>query len=368
MANENGFEIDFLAVGEGERSGDAIAIRWVEGDRFKVLVYDGGTKASGQQLVDHIKTHYQTTHVDYVVNSHPDGDHASGLSVVLEQLTVGELWLHRPWEHSETIRDYFHDGRITDESLRVRLQTKMSAAYRLEELANQKDIPINEPYQGAKIGPFLVMSPSKDWYIHELVADFAKSPAKKVSLEAILDEAFEGVGKAFRKVIRFIAEEWHVEYLRENVTTSAENESSVILLGIFGNKGVMLTGDAGVRALNCAAEFAEGMTLHLPSLLNFIQVPHHGSRNNVSTSTLDKIIGEKKRTNDSLFTKTAFVSASAASETHPRRMVENAFSKRGAKVYKTKGRSIRHSSNMPSRDNWISLVPVEVHAEVEAWD
>lgn len=36
MAYENGYEIDFLAVGEGERSGDAIAVRWADGDGFKV--------------------------------------------------------------------------------------------------------------------------------------------------------------------------------------------------------------------------------------------------------------------------------------------------------------------------------------------
>jgi beta-lactamase superfamily II metal-dependent hydrolase len=368
MAYENGYEIDFLAVGEGDRSGDAIAVRWAEGDGFKVLVYDGGTKASGQQLVKHIKTYYHTSHVDYVVNSHPDGDHASGLSVVLEQLTVGEVWMHRPWEHSAIIKDYFHDGRITDESLKVRLQTKMTAAHRLEELALEKGIPINEPYQGDRIGPFFVMSPSKYWYIHDLVADFAKSPERKASFEAALDEAFEGVAKAFRKAIRWVAEEWDVEYLREAVTTSAENESSVILLGLFGEKGMMLTGDAGVQALNCAADFAEAQGVDLPGILNFVQVPHHGSRNNVSTSTLDRVVGLRKATNDGSFTKTAFVSASATSETHPRKMVENAFTKRGVKVYKTKGQTIRYPSNMPIRDGWVSLVPVEVHGEVEAWD
>lgn len=46
-----GYEIDFLAVGEGERSGDAIALRvWRPGnlDRQAVIVIDGGTKETGQ--------------------------------------------------------------------------------------------------------------------------------------------------------------------------------------------------------------------------------------------------------------------------------------------------------------------------------
>ena len=36
-----GFEIDFLPVGNGDSSGDAIAVRWgIPGD-YRVLVYDG---------------------------------------------------------------------------------------------------------------------------------------------------------------------------------------------------------------------------------------------------------------------------------------------------------------------------------------
>lgn len=86
-----GYEVDFLPVGNGQKSGDAIAARWgIEGN-YKVIVIDGGTKESGQLLVDHIKKYYKTDHVDYVVNTHPDMDHASGLSIVLEQLSVGEI-------------------------------------------------------------------------------------------------------------------------------------------------------------------------------------------------------------------------------------------------------------------------------------
>ena len=54
-----GFEIDFLPVGEGEKSGDAIALRYgnLSGTRSEqtVLVVDGGTLDSGAALVDHVK-------------------------------------------------------------------------------------------------------------------------------------------------------------------------------------------------------------------------------------------------------------------------------------------------------------------------
>lgn len=65
-----GYEVDFIHVGTGEKNGDAIAVRYGEPNAYKVIVYDGGTKASGEALVEHIEKVYGTTHVDYVVNSH----------------------------------------------------------------------------------------------------------------------------------------------------------------------------------------------------------------------------------------------------------------------------------------------------------
>jgi beta-lactamase superfamily II metal-dependent hydrolase len=102
-----GIEIDFLPVGNGEKSGDAIALRF--GNLFGkrsgqiVMVIDGGTLESGAALVEHIKSFYGTSTVDIVLSTHPDADHASGLSVVLEELVVGQVWMHRPWEHCSEI-------------------------------------------------------------------------------------------------------------------------------------------------------------------------------------------------------------------------------------------------------------------------
>ena len=363
-----GYEIDFLPVGNGERSGDAIAVRYGTPGSYKVMVYDGGTKESGQALVDHIKKYYQTSRVDFVVNSHPDADHASGLAVVLEQLEVGELWMHRPWEHSATIKDYFQDGRITDESLAERLKTKMAAAYALEELATEKGIPIGEPFRGEKVGDFVVLSPERDWYIHTLVPEFEKSPEQKkqaedAALQALLKTFAEAVGKT----VSWIAEKWNIETLREDVETSAENESSVVLYGEIDGHGILLTGDAGIRALKTTADFAESRGVRLSNTLRFVQVPHHGSRHNVSTSVLDQIVGLRKSTDDGVTTKTAFVSAGKDSTTHPRKMVVNAFIRRGAVVVPTQGQIKCSHHNMPSR-GWDSATPLKFSDQVESWD
>lgn len=360
-----GYEIDFLPVGNGERSGDAICVRYGTPGNYKVMVYDGGTKESGQNLVKHIRQHYGTDHVDYVVCSHPDADHASGLSVVLENLTVGQLWMHRPWEHSAVICQYFKDGRITDNSLAERLKDKMSAAYALEELAVAKGIPLHEPFQGAQIGAFHVTSPDNDWYVHTLIPDFAKSPEKK---EAAAQSRFRAALASGMGMLAAVAESWGFETLREDVSTSAENESSVVLVGEIAERKILLTGDAGIQALVATADYAEARGVSLPDTVKFIQVPHHGSRNNVSPSVLDRLIGVKTYSPASEARMTAFVSAAQGSETHPRKMVVNGFIRRGATVSPTQGRTICSSHEMPGRTGWVPIESMPFFQEVESWD
>lgn len=361
------YEIDFLPVGNGERSGDAICMRYGTPGNYKVLVYDGGTKESGAKLVEHIRQHYGTTHVDYVVCSHPDGDHASGLSVVLESLTVGELWMHRPWKYSADISHYFQDGRITDASLAERLKDKMAAAHALEKLALGKGIPLNEPFRGARIGAFHVMSPDTDWYVHTLIPDFAKSPEKKQASD-FSESLFKSLYASAKDAVAGIAENWGFETLREDVSTSAENESSVVLFGVVADRGILLTGDAGVQALSATATYAESNGVSLPEKLKFAQVPHHGSRNNVSPSVLDRLIGPKTYSPVSDAKLTAYVSAAIGSETHPRKMVVNGFLRRGASVMVTKGQPIRHHHNMGARSGWGALPSLPFFEEVESWD
>ena len=360
MATGYGYEVDFLPVGNGDKSGDAIALRYGEPGSYKVMVVDGGTKESGQKIVDHIKEHYSASHVDYLVNTHPDADHASGLEVVLEQLTVGEVWVHRPWEYAEEIRHWFKDGRITDESLASRLKDLLSHAYRLEELAEEKGIPVYEPYAGAKIGEFHVLSPDQDWYL-DLIPQFNKTPeARSVNMT----EAMKSLGlRALEKIASWVDEHWDIETLSENGETSYENESSVVLYGNLDGRGVLLTGDAGIQALGRACDFAEALGIDLVAS-RFIQVPHHGSRNNVAPSVLDRFVG-RIVPQGTASTKTAFVSASKDSGVHPRKVVTNAFLRRGANVHQTKGQSKRHSHNMPDRENWSASSPVPFHSQVE---
>jgi len=102
-----GYEIDFLAVGDNSQSGDAIALRYGDlhghRDGQRVVVIDGGFSDDGSRLAELICTHYKTETVDLVVSSHPDCDHAKGLKTLLGEMSVGRLWMHLPWEHTDDI-------------------------------------------------------------------------------------------------------------------------------------------------------------------------------------------------------------------------------------------------------------------------
>lgn len=357
------YEIDFLPVGDGEKSGDAIAIRYGDGNEWRVLVYDGGTKASGELLVEHIKTHYGTTHVDYLVNSHPDQDHASGLATVMGNLTVGEIWIHRPWLYAADVLQHFEDERITAESLARRFKEKMPHVWALEEMAIEKNIKICEPYQGSEIGCFKVLSPSKDWYLHTLLHEFDKTPEPNRVVDAsFMSKAVEAVSA----VINFVKEAWPSDSLREDVVTSADNESSAILYANIDDKGIFLCGDAGIRGLEHAADYADTLFINLPNAA-FYQIPHHGGRHNVSTTILNRVVGEILPSGSSS-TKTAFVSVAKAASKHPKKMVTNAFTRRGATVVQTKGKTICSRHKAPARAGWSTAPAVGFSEEVESWE
>lgn len=358
-----GYEIDFLPVGNGEKSGDAIAVRYGEPGNYKIMIVDGGTKESGESLVEHVKKYYETDYVDYVVNTHPDIDHVSGLTVILEELNVGELWMHQPWEHSDRIRDAFKDGRITDDSLSERLRKAFNTAHKLKEIADEKAIPVYEPFQGSYIGNFIVLSPTKSWY-EELLIESDKTPEQKEG-KGMLGEAKEFEKQIIEKAFNFIEETWDYETLREDVKTSAINETSTVLYANLDGNGVLLTGDAGIRALNKAADYSELIGIDLRKA-SFQQIPHHGGRHNVSPSVLDRIVGEKIEEGVKP-NKSVFVSVSAKSPRHPKKAVTNAYKRRGAKVFSTEGITKHHFKDMPDR-GWTKAQELPFYDEVEDWN
>lgn len=355
----DGYEVDFLPVDSGEKNGDAITARIREDGVDIIYVIDGGTKESGEKIVEHINKYYETNHVDYVINTHPDNDHVSGLSVVLDKMDVGEIWMHQPWKYVDEIIDCVDDGRVTENSLKHRLEESLKQATSLRDLAIKKNISIHEPFQGTMIGHFLVLSPNAAWYI-ELLKKFKNMPLTESSnVVSFVEKSIESIYK--------VLETWNIETLANDPETSAQNESSVILYADILNSKFLLTGDAGVQALERAYNYAVSKGINLKQC-DFYQVPHHGGRHNVSPDILNKILGPKlpcqpSQSND--FSRKAYACVSKDNTTHPKRSVTNAFMRRGVEVATTSGNIISRINNFPVRQGYTPIDYLPFFKEVE---
>ena len=369
MGVKMGYEIDFLEVGENSKSGDAIALRFgnFDGTREeqKVVIIDGGYKVSGENLVNLVKNHYETDYVDLVVLTHPDADHASGLKVVLDELNVGELWMHKPWEHNIGKASLFKDGRVTDNSIGERLKKSLDTAYSLYELAIEKDIRVQEPFAG--LGAFnnnlQVIGPAYEYY-NELLLDFTKMPEKA----AITSESsffLNPITTVAKKALSWVTDHWSIDSIvDEGDETSAQNNSSVILQLTVDGKRLLFTGDAGRQALTYAADCLGDRSSLLP--LQMMQIPHHGSFRNIGPTVLDQLVGPKVAIGTPPHFAAIVSCAPEGEPKHPSRKVTNAFKRRGADVAKTAGKSVRYfTSDAPKRDGYTAIDTVEFYDLVE---
>lgn len=343
-------EIDFLDV-ECGKSGDAISMRYEVDGVTTIHLVDGGFQEFGTSLVEHIKTHYDApSFIDHVVVTHPDGDHAGGLREVLESFQVGALWMLRPWIYAEYLLSQFPTYNSIDH-LRARLRSAYPNLAALEDIAHKCNIPIFAPFQGEKIGAFTVMAPTPLRYFSLILAS-DKTPESKqlISLSELFSEAFT-------KVKNYIKANWGEERFSAN-ETSAENEMSVVQYSNLSSARILLTGDVGRAGLTEAADYAPAIGLTLPGV-DMFQVPHHGSRRNVSTEVLDRWLGfrlvEQRAEGSGLFH--AYISSAKADKDHPRDSVIRAMIHRGADVYTTEEYSFRtFRGSAPPRPSWTGAI------------
>ena len=361
------YEIDFLAVGEGKRSGDAIALRYSDAASKRIHVIDGGDQAAGERMVGHIRKYYgNPSYIDAVICTHGDDDHSSGLREVIKAFRVGCIWMNRPWLYASSIIEDFKDRRMRVASLARRLHEEYPILAEIEALAEERRIPIHEAFQGARVGAFTILAPSKERYI-QLIPEFSRTPEQAESHRShssVPKGLLAIAAQSVRAVAEWVLETWDRETLEEDVETSASNESSVVQLAQFEGKRILLTGDAGVIALGEAADYAEAHGYNLPGI-NILQVPHHGSRRNVSPTSLDRWLGPRLSEGKSSGT-VAYASVAKESTTHPRKNVVNAFMRRSATVYSTKGATLWHNRGMPERRAWRAATVLEFSERVEA--
>ena len=342
-------EIDFLEAGD-KGSGDAIAIRHRQNTLDWIYVVDGGYTDDGQKLVNHIRKYYDNpSYIDHVVLTHPDADHASGLATVLNEFNIGCLWMNRPWQHVDELMPRFERYQDRDRLI-ARLKRDFPKPAELEEIANDRGIEINDAFLGTCIGEFTVLSPNKAAYL-DLVVESDKTPVPASKMAALLEALFAAL--------------WGEENLKgDSEGTSAENETSIVQWADVCGKKILLTGDAGVRALSEAHE-AIAILGKSTAGVDWFQVPHHGSRRNLSSEVLDAWLGQKLAGPPDVASAPAIISANRNDEEHPKKAVVRALIHRGRRVIQTKGTLCTSTNGAPARAGWTTATPLEYPEQQE---
>lgn len=351
------YEVDFLRAGDS--NGDAIVARWGETKygSFYINVIDGGFTDTGEQIVAHIEQHYgKQAKIANVVLSHADNDHACGLIKVLEHFdSVQALWMNKPWDYVDQVLDKFH-GKYTRQGLIDKMREMHPYLVQLEEIAAKKGTHILAPLQGARIGCFTVLAPSLQRYIR-LIPDLDKTPQSYAKESATLGQI---LGGALRGVVEKVLERLDYETLDDSPpATSASNETSVVQMATFGDRRILLTADVGPEGLDEAAAYAESTGLITQPAL--VQIPHHGSRRNVTPTVLNRWLGAFP----SEYRGDAIASIGKDADIYPRKKVANAFTRRGYSVYTTREGYINFVHDYDRRPGLVNATVTPFRPDVE---
>lgn len=352
------YEVDFLPVGDSY--GDAIVVRYGdEQSGYWLHVVDGGRTDTSQTIIDHVEKYYPGYFINHMVLSHADNDHACGLIGVLQHFEVKNLWMNRPWLYANEVLQHFH-GNFTLQGLIDAMKEMHPYLVELEQIAIDKGTQIHEVFQGTQIGRFTVLAPSKPRYI-DLIPDFEKTPTSYKTEDAA-PQQFGLLKSLMEAAKKWLEEKWDIETLSDNPQppTSASNESCVVQYGqLEEGKGVLLTADVGPVGLTEAADYAQALQLPMPK---FVQMPHHGSRHNVTPAVLDRWLGQRKA--EGSVVGTSFCSIGANKPDYPRGQVKNAFIRRGFKVFATRTNWLSHYSG-EGHPGIVPATPEEFASRVE---
>jgi glyoxylase-like metal-dependent hydrolase (beta-lactamase superfamily II) len=171
------FEIDVLPVGESSKPGDAIIVRYAASTGgYYLIVIDGGSKESGENLICHIHKHYgDKVMIHHAILTHCDADHACGFREIVQNLDVRRVWMHIPWFAAASSLQYFADKSLSPATLAQKIQREYDLISEIYEIATRREIPIEQPFAGKRIGPFTILSPYS-WVYDLLLPQFDRTP------------------------------------------------------------------------------------------------------------------------------------------------------------------------------------------------
>lgn len=319
------YDVVFFPVDRGSRGGDAILVRYSSANYRETSVIDFGYEETFEEY-----KHLLPKRIDYVFNTHFDGDHIGGLLALVQKHEIGEICMtfdpDRPlnekvsWGLLTELMMKELSGKIIDPIRRTRLLASIDQGRELIRFARDciPAIPVSFVTQGAQKGSFWILAPSEE---------YLKPLKKKILKESrTVTEAKIALGAKYSLVERFIVE-----------AATAANESSILLWTNFGfslTGGFLFTGDGSSKTI---ADAVAGATTN-PKLkkqnidlkkLDLFQLPHHGSQTYF------------KPGKDGVSAPTTVVSAPEQSVHHPSPELLKNLKANSVQPYCTQGRCLR---------------------------
>jgi len=331
-------EVEFIPIGDKTDTGDAILCHFTEPGTStnRVVLIDGGFTATADSIVAHVREYYGTERIDLMICTHPDEDHINGLFGVLEQLHVTELVIHRPADYGYSSDDVA-SGKVDD---LIRLAQAEGTTVSTRHFADTSFFS----------DAIRIAGPSELYY-----KSLLDEQENGTSAGSRVSGMFRSVLEGLRNALTPRSTDPGEGNLTDNGGTTARNNSSIVLDVQVDAYRVLFTGDAGAPALERAADYLDASGRNTIGLPDLFDVPHHGSRHNLTTNVMNRLAGPVE---DGTQSRSAFVSVGKQAEDFPRPEVANAFKRRGYSVCATRGQTIRWSRNAASRTGWTSLTPL----------
>lgn len=329
--NEFRFQLSMLRVGEESQNGDCICLRWGfnldsdNPDQF-VMIVDCGFASNASALSRQIKAIIKTDHINALIITHPHADHIGAMPRFLNDFKIDELIVRQPWQHQD-----LHDIFKPDLDAKTLERLGLKQLYDLVENANRIPTLKVVEWHGGDV------QIRKNVTIHVL-------GAKRTTYDDCIRELNSG-----RSHIRALTESEEsrlTKFPDDDGDVDPVNNSSYILAFSFEGlkrvsgickKWILLTSDAGPRALRMAIDAMDKERLDYQEL-RFLQLPHHGSINNLREDILDSLIGDPSDAMDRP-AGPGYAAASVSKQSdnmHPHSVVCNALEARNMKVSSTK--------------------------------
>jgi beta-lactamase superfamily II metal-dependent hydrolase len=314
-----GFEVFFLFLDNA----DCILVRHYSINGKTVILIDGGS-TQDTPVVRKFLNDQGESRLNHLVCSHPHLDHGGGL---IELVKDNSLSIDRAWLHvGDLLADRINSSKYwACSSLLKRAQAAKETQRNLVAALLARKIPIEEPFAFNWIGPLQIVSPTLEFYNAQLdrirsddIVEMLNERYKQRDNRAMLESIF---GKEPEAPLVEETEELGGE------ATSPANEVSTVLYLPFTQldntkKHFLLTADAGTEALSQLVQ-ASARANHLLFKLDWMQLPHHGSRRNMNVDLINYFCP-----------RSAFVSAEGTKK-HPSVKLVNAVKNAGGAVYST---------------------------------